>query len=43
MDRRRLRFVLALALFAGWVVALGGMAFLSADRPRPRPLAPVAQ
>jgi hypothetical protein len=43
MDRGRLRFFLALALFAGWAIGLGAMAWLSADRPRPRPPTPVAR
>ncbi len=36
MDRRRLKFFLALTLFAGWVLGLGAMALFSGDRPRPR-------
>ncbi len=40
MDRRRLRFYLALALFVGWVCALGAMARFSGDRPQARPSAP---
>jgi hypothetical protein len=37
MDRRHLRFVLALALYVSWVLGLGAMAWLSGDRPQPRP------
>jgi hypothetical protein len=36
MDRRRLRFLLALFLYVGWVFGLGAMAWLSGDRPQPR-------
>jgi len=36
MDRRRQKFTLALVLYAGWVLSLGAMAWLSADRPQPR-------
>ena len=43
MNRRLLNFVLALFLFMGWVLGLGAMAWLSADRPQPRPLAPAAR
>ncbi len=43
MDRRRLRFWLALTLYAGWVLGLGAMAWLSGDRPQTRPAAPVAR
>ena len=43
MDRGRLRFALALVLFAGWVAALGTMAWFSADRPRSRVSTPIAR
>ena len=33
MDRRRLRFFLALTLFAGWVLGLGTLAWLSERGP----------
>jgi hypothetical protein len=36
MDRPHLRFVLALSLFAVWVLGLGAMALVSADRPQVR-------
>ncbi len=39
MDRRRWKFYLALALFSGWVLGLGAMAWFSGDRPQARPLA----
>jgi len=32
-----MRFLLALTLYAGWVLGLGAMAWFSGDRPRPRP------
>jgi len=37
MDRRRTKYLLALTLYAGWVIGLGAMAWLSGDRPQPRP------
>ncbi len=40
MDRRRLKFFLALTLFAGWVLGLGAMALVSGDRPQARASAP---
>jgi len=43
MNRGHLRFSLALALFVGWVIGLGVMAFYSADPPRQRPTVPVAR
>lgn len=43
MDRPRFRFFLALALFIGWVIGLGAMAWFSADRPRPLPPAHAAR
>lgn len=43
MDRRRLKFTLAAALFAGWVFVLGAMAVLSGDRPQVRKPAPTAR
>ena len=42
MDRRRLRFFLALTLFAGWVCGLGAMAWFSGDRPQVRPPVPAS-
>ncbi|WP_435011223.1 hypothetical protein P12x_002524 [Tundrisphaera lichenicola] len=41
MDRQRLRFFLALALFLGWVLALGTLAWLSGEKPQLRASAPV--
>jgi len=38
MDPRRLRFGLALVVFALWVVSLGVMAVLSAREPPPQPI-----
>ena len=40
MDRRHLKFALALTLYVGWVLGLGAMAWLSADRPQIRPSLP---
>jgi hypothetical protein len=40
MDRRRLRFFLALSLFAGWVLGLGTLAWFSGERPQLRAPAP---
>jgi hypothetical protein len=42
MDRRRLRFVAALVLFAVWVAALGILAASSARRPVVRAAHPAA-
>ena len=39
MPTRRRNFILALILFAAWVGALGWMATVSGERPRPRPAA----
>ena len=36
MDRRRGKFLLALALYAGWLAGLGSLAYLSGSRPQPR-------
>lgn len=36
MDLRKRKFVIALAVYIGWIVALGFMAFTSGDPPRPR-------
>jgi hypothetical protein len=43
MNQRYLNFALALSLFAGWVVGLGAMAWLSADRPQTRPPVPASR
>ena len=43
MQRSRLMFLLVSMLFAGWVMGLGAMAFLSADRPRPLVSTPIAR
>jgi hypothetical protein len=43
MNRRLLNFVLASFLCAVWLLGLGAMAWLSADRPQPRPAAPAAR
>ncbi len=36
MDRRRTRFLVALAAFAAWVAALGYLAATSSQPPQPR-------
>ncbi len=36
MERQRRNFLLALALYVAWIIALGFMAFTSGDPPRPR-------
>jgi hypothetical protein len=36
MERPRLKFILALVLYVGWVLGLGMMAWLSGHRPQPR-------
>lgn len=43
MDRRRLRFLLVLGLFGGWVLGLGTLAWLSGERPQLRASAPATR
>ncbi len=43
MNRRLLNFALASFLYLAWVVGLGTMAWLSADRPHPRSTTPAAR
>jgi hypothetical protein len=40
MDRRRIRFFLALTLFVGWVLGLGTLAWRSGERPQIRASTP---
>jgi hypothetical protein len=40
MELRRRKFFLALALYLGWIICLGFMAFTSGDPPRPRSAQP---
>ncbi len=43
MDRGRLRFLLALTLYFGWVVGLGAVARISGQGPRPLPATPAVR
>ena len=43
MDRVRVRFFAALALFAAWVIGLGVMAYTSSEPPKPTLAAPAAE
>jgi hypothetical protein len=43
MELRQRKFYLALALYLGWILCLGVMAFTSGEPPRPRPAQPAAR
>jgi hypothetical protein len=43
MDRQRRKFTFALAVYMGWIIALGLLAFTSGSPPRPRASSAVAR